>query len=248
MAMTPTNRGSHSVIGLLLGLILLASNSYAFVGRSEHRQSPRTSPTRQKTTASLLSSLSSSSSSRLSVWKQSDLDAYAATQGVSISITTLGPAYRAVARSTHNDTQILGYVEGFLRPTGNLLHLDKMEVFRVAVKRARRENPDFTGGGTVLGVGLLLGYRCLLHGQLAGKCHTAEFLAIDDEDFQHKRLVRYYKQAGFEVIKYVGEGFQDVPDRLVWGGCGTLLRKDIVTLLSFWTSLMEKSREKAAAR
>jgi len=155
------------------------------------------------------------SSSSFSRWTQAQLEDFASSQGVVLSLTTLGPGYRAVARSKHNTTQILGYVEGFVRPGNVLLHVDKMEVFRRMVKRARLENPDeFRGGGTVLGVGLLIGYLCMLHGDAQG-CRTAEFLAIDDEDFQHKRLVRYYKQAGFEFVKYVGDGFADIPDRLV---------------------------------
>ena len=159
------------------------------------------------------------------IWSQQELEEYADQQGVVLSLTTLGPAYRAIARAKHNETLILGYVEGFVRPTGNLLHVDKMEVFRKIVKQCRQENPhEFKGGGTFLGVGLLMGYLCMLHGQENG-CKEAEFLAIDDEDRQHKRLVRYYKTAGFDFIKYVGDDFKDIPDRMVWGGCGTLLRK-----------------------
>ena len=181
------------------------------------------------------------------IWTQQQLEEFADNQGVVLSLTTLGPAYRAIARAKHNETLIVGYVEGFVRPTGNLLHLDKMEVFRKIVKQCRQENPsEFKGGGTFLGVGLLMGYLCMLHGQEKG-CKEAEFLAIDDEDFQHKRLVRYYKSAGFDFIKYVGDDFKDIPDRMVWGGCGTLLRKDIKWLLSYWTRLMEKSIQDKAS-
>ena len=178
------------------------------------------------------------------VWTEQELQDFADQQGVMLSLTTLGPGYRAVARAKHNSSQILGYVEGFVRPTGNLLHLDKMEVFSKMVKLARTENPDeFKGGGTILGVGLLLGYLCLLHGQ-EHNCQQAEFLAIDDEDFQHKRLVRLYTTAGFDFIKYVGDDLASIPDRLVWGGCGTLLRKDIPYLLQFWTRLMRRSQDR----
>jgi len=176
-------------------------------------------------------------------WTRQQLEDYASSQGVVLSLSTLGPGYRALARSKHNTTQIMGYIEGFVRPGNTLLHVDKMEVFRKILKQARMENPEeFKGGGTVLGVGLLIGYLCMLHGQEQG-CGKAEFLAIDDEDFQHRRLVRYYKQAGFEFIKYVGDDFVDIPDRLVWGGCGTLLRQDIPVLLEKWTRLMERSLE-----
>lgn len=47
--------------------------------------------------------------------------------------------------------------------------------------------------------------------------------------------MRYYKNAGFDVIKYVGDDWKNVPDRLIWGGYGTLLRQDIEFLLDFWT-------------
>ena len=65
-----------------------------------------------------------------------------------------------------------------------------MEVFSPMIRQARRDpDSEFKGGGTWLGVGLLMGYLCLLHGQDQGNCQEAEFLAIDDEDLQHKRCV-----------------------------------------------------------
>lgn len=195
-------------------------------------------------TSSRLAASASAATDSAKTWTREHLTEFADKQGVILSLSTLGPGYRAIARAKHNETLILGYIEGFIRPTGNLLHLDKMEVFRKAVKRARKENPEeFKGGGTILGVGLLMGYLCMLHGKKGG-CDRAEFLAIDDEDFQHRRLVRYYKQAGFDFIKYVGDDFGDIPDRMVWGGCGTLLRKDIQYLLEYWSKLMEQSESR----
>jgi len=122
---------------------------------------------------------------------------------------------------------------------GDLLHLDKIEVFKKSVKQAKQENPDgfVSSGGTKLGIGLLLGYRCLLHG-LESKCKNAEFLAIDDDDYLHKRLVRYYRSASFKVIKYVGDGIGDIPDRLIWGGRGTLMRQEMNVLLNKWTNMI----------
>ena len=83
-------------------------------------------------------------------------------------------------------------------------------------------------------------YNCMAQGNENG-CTEAEFLAIDDEDFQHRRLVRFYKHSGFKVIKYVGDDFQDIPARMVWGGCGTLMRAKIDDLLPFWTMLLSRS-------
>ena len=222
-------------------LLLFDQGAFSFVVAPSHRQSSQ-----GVGAPSILSPLLAveTSSSSSTVWTKDALEKFADQEGIVLSLSTLGPGYRAVARAKHNTTQILGYVEGFVRPGKTLLHLDKMEVFRPNVKRARSENPEvFRDGGTILGVGLLLGYLCLLHGRDEG-CQTAEFLAIDDEDYQHKRLVRYYKSAGFDEIKYVGEGLGDVPDRLVWGGCGTLLRKDISFLLQKWSGLMQTSKDK----
>ena len=66
-------------------------------------------------------------------------------------------------------------------------------------------------------------------------------MAIDDAPDQHRRLVNYYAKAGFAIIKYVGDGMGDIPDRLVWGGCGTLMRKGVHDLLTDWTGLLEKT-------
>jgi hypothetical protein len=41
---------------------------------------------------------------------------YAKGVGVDLSLSTLGPGYRAVARASHDPEQILGYCEGFVRP------------------------------------------------------------------------------------------------------------------------------------
>eukprot|EP00980_Cylindrotheca_fusiformis_P015069 scaffold4157_cov136-Cylindrotheca_fusiformis.AAC.19 len=176
-------------------------------------------------------------------WTMEELDDQAEKSGVILSWSTFGPGYRAVARAKHDESLVMGYVEGFVRPAGEILHLDKMEVWKKMVKRARNEAPAMDFGGFAAGIGLLLGYRCLLHGIEKG-CTTAEFLAIDDEEFQHKRLVRYYKQFGFQVVKYVGEDIQDIPDRLVWGGCGTLMREDIQVLQKGFSSKLSLMRKR----
>ena len=69
-----------------------------------------------------------------------------------------------------------------------------------------------------------------------------EFLAIDDDDYTHKRLIKYYSMFGGKYVKYVGDDFQDIPDRMIWGGCGTLMDAEIDYLLPKWTTMMEKSR------
>ena len=82
----------------------------------------------------------------------------------------------------------------------------------------------------------ILGYK--------NNCTIAEFLAIDDEGFQHKRLVRFFKRAGFHVVRYVGEDLASVPDRLVWGGCGTLMKREIRPLLIEWSTVLKIDQNK----
>lgn len=192
---------------------------------------------------SIDSSSPTTTTTEVSIWNEAELMDFASKQGVVLSLSTLGPGYRAIARAKHNDSLILGYVEGFLRPGGNILHLDKMEVFGKMVKKARSENPEefLHRGGTVFGVGLLMGYICLLYGKDNGYT-VGEFLAIDDEEKQHRKLVQFYKRSGFEIIRYVGDGVGDIPDRMLWGGCGTLMRQDIDTLLQRWTQLLSKTK------
>ena len=167
-----------------------------------------------------------------------EITSFASKNGVDLKFTTnLAKGYRGVAVSKSDPDNILGYIEGFIRPAGNVLHVDKMEIFKSALNSARRENDEFKGGGTFLGPGLLIACVCLLHGFENG-CAKAEFLAIDDAEFQHKRLVRYYKHAGFKEVRYVGEELKDIPDRLVWGGCGTLMTNDIEKVLKKWTNII----------
>lgn len=186
------------------------------------------------------------------IWTLEQLEEYASDESINvvISFTTFGPVYRAVARAKHDESIVLGYVEGFLRPTQpKLLHLDKMEIFQPVLERVRRSHPNtLQFGGINIGLGLLMGYRCLLYAAepSQGPRTIAEFLAIDDEDFQHKRLVRYYRYAGFKIVKYVGDDPKDIPDRLIWGGCGTLMTQDIPELMAKWTSLFELMKSRVA--
>eukprot|EP00587_Corethron_hystrix_P013283 CAMPEP_0113297854 /NCGR_PEP_ID=MMETSP0010_2-20120614/540_1 /TAXON_ID=216773 ORGANISM="Corethron hystrix, Strain 308" /NCGR_SAMPLE_ID=MMETSP0010_2 /ASSEMBLY_ACC=CAM_ASM_000155 /LENGTH=188 /DNA_ID=CAMNT_0000150807 /DNA_START=388 /DNA_END=954 /DNA_ORIENTATION=+ /assembly_acc=CAM_ASM_000155 len=164
---------------------------------------------------------------------------YCVTQsGVNLTISSLGPAYRAVARSLYNNTNVLGYCAGFIRPTGSINHMDTMEVFRPALEQAKIEDPTekFGNGGSIFGVGLLLGLFCVRHG-LDNGCSKVEFLAIDDGERQHKRLVRHYSRLGLEIVRYVGDDLRDVPARMVWGGRGTLMDGRSVDLLEKWSPM-----------
>ena len=59
----------------------------------------------------------------------------------------------------------------------------------------------------------------------------ARLLAIYDADGYSKKLVRYFKIIGFEVVKEVGSSPIDLFLRLIWGGAGTLMRGDCSYIL-----------------
>jgi hypothetical protein len=60
----------------------------------------------------------------------------------------------------------------------------------------------------------------------ATPCRRARLLAIRDDDRQHRRLVRYFRQLGFEPLRELGGGAADLPARLLWGGAGLLMQGD----------------------
>ena len=194
---------------------------------------------------SLLSSTSSSSDvsadTTTTIADIEEITTFASNNGIELQFKTIGPGYRGVAVAKNDPENILRYIEGFIRPAGKILHADKMEIFKGALSTARKREEAFSGGGTFLGPGLLIAFVCLLHGKESG-CTKCEFLAIDDAEFQHKRLVRYYKTAGFEEVRYVGEELKDIGDRLVWGGCGTLMTNELDYILEKWTRIIRGAK------
>ena len=59
----------------------------------------------------------------------------------------------------------------------------------------------------------------------------ARLLAIYDTEGYSKKLVRYFKIIGFEVVKEVGSSPIDLFLRLIWGGAGTLMQGDCHNIL-----------------
>ena len=225
-----------------LATLLLCLSALASVRTSAAFSSPRTSTTNRRLHQQLGMS-STSDDATATIADIEEITTFASNNGVDLQFTTSGPGYRGVALAKNDPENILGYIEGFIRPGGKILHADKMEIFKSATNDARREEGSFSGGGTFLGPGLLIAFVCLLHGKESG-CETTEFLAIDDAEFQHKRLIRYYKTAGFDEVRYVGEELKDIPDRLVWGGVGTLMREDIGKILIKWTKIIRGAKKR----
>jgi hypothetical protein len=104
--------------------------------------------------------------------------------------------------------QLLGELKGWALPTPAGLRLDTMRV----------------QGEDSAAVGPLIWAATFAWALEATPCRHATLLAIRDDDAQHRRLVRYFRQLGFEPLRQIGARAADLPPRLVWGGAGLLMR------------------------
>jgi|688.fasta_scaffold02531_36 hypothetical protein len=105
---------------------------------------------------------------------------------------------------------LLGELKGWALPTANGLRLDTMRV----------------QGVHTAAVGPLLWAATFAWALESTPCRRATFLAIRDGEKQHRRLVRYFRQLGFEPLRELGSGPGDLAPRLIWGGSGLLMRGD----------------------
>jgi hypothetical protein len=127
-----------------------------------------------------------------------------------LAVTTLRVV---VARSREGQGPLLlGELKGWALPLPAGLQLDTMRV----------------QGKDTQGVGALIWAATFAWALEATPCRSARLLAIRDNDQQHRRLARYFRQLGFEPVREVGAAAMDLPLRLVWGGAGLLMRGDIV--------------------
>ena len=61
--------------------------------------------------------------------------------------------------------------------------------------------------------------------------NKARLLAIFDSEGYSKKLVRYFNSKGFTIVKEVGSSPADLFLRLVWGGAGTLMTGECMSIL-----------------
>ena len=123
---------------------------------------------------------------------------------------------------------ILGEIKGWAYKGIKGLQLDTMKVAKDAP----------------VGVGQLIWAAIMAWAIENTPCKFARLLAIDDDDIQHKILVRYFLGKGFNLIKTIGTSIGDLPLRLVWGGSGVLMLgecKNVLTKnLHSWELILEK--------
>ncbi|BFI31675.1 hypothetical protein MPTK2_3g23960 [Marchantia polymorpha subsp. ruderalis] len=163
-----------------------------------------------------------------------EIQEVAAEQGLKIEVRTLGPWFQINLMSA-DEKITMGTAEGFETwwIEGKILHLESVRLTKDAPK-----------GVSVLGPGFLVGAACVRYG-LDKNCPKAELLAINDDDTTHSKLVRYYSRLGFKTrYEVTGEGWAELPDRVVWGGVGTRMDADCYQLLRKWAKLLRpKSKQ-----
>jgi len=104
----------------------------------------------------------------------------------------------------------LGELKGWALPQAQGLRLDSL---RVQGHRSAGAAP------LLLAAGCAWALECT-------PCRRARFLAIHDNDRQHRRLVRYFRALGFAPIRELGSAPSDWGPRLIWGGSGLLMEGD----------------------
>lgn len=109
---------------------------------------------------------------------------------------------------------LLADLKGWALPTADGLRVDTLQV-------AGREQ-----GEADVGAGPLATAACFAWALEATPCRTGRFLAIRDEERQHRRLVRYFRRLGFEPLRELGAAAWDLPARTIWGGAGLLMQGD----------------------
>ena len=151
-----------------------------------------------------------------------DLESDASDRGLLLRIRLNRPlglwALRLVVASRQSDgpPRLLGELKGWAYPAISGLQLDTMRVLPSAPS----------------GVGDLIWAATMAWALESTPCRRARLLAIRDDDRQHRRLVRYFRQRGFTPVREVAAAPADLPLRLVWGGAGVLMCADCCSVLT----------------
>jgi hypothetical protein len=173
--------------------------------------------------------------------------AAAAQRGLVLMDATAGPLVRFDAAWAASGAAA-GAISGAALPGGRL----HIESYR-AVARGRRGgggsggDDDAEGGGALLHLspGMLLFAAAIAAGAQKG-CRSVYGLAIDDAPEQHARLVRYLQRFGGVPVRRVGDAFRDIPDRVLYGGKGTIIRGDIPCMLARAAHMIQRTNPSIA--
>ncbi len=120
-----------------------------------------------------------------------------------------------VAKQDKDIVKIWGEIKGWTFPSRDGLHLDTLRILD--------SSPPF--------VTELIWATTMSWALEKTSCRFAKLLAIYDDDGYSKKLVRYFRLKGFQVIKEVGSNVPDLFRRIIWGGAGTLMKGKCLVIL-----------------
>ncbi|GAB5369622.1 hypothetical protein AAMO2058_001421100 [Amorphochlora amoebiformis] len=154
-------------------------------------------------------------------------------RGLEIRVSTFPPLLPVTFKVETLDLsgQTLGYISGWIAP-------DSLLGDRMEVRKYTRWSSSLSKSKSVVEaeIGLLMAYATCKLAKERG-LDKVQFLAIYDSEFQHKKLLRYYRFIGCKPVRQVGEeATADIPLRLLYGGVGTLMEGDVNISLARWAN------------
>jgi hypothetical protein len=162
----------------------------------------------------------------------SDVQQAARHRGLIITNAGAGPF--AQLRAHRESGEPVGTLSAALLP-GRRVHIESY--------KALSRTPD--GALLRLSPGMLLFIAAIAYGGERG-CDLVCGLAIDDDPRQHARLVAYLKRFGGAAVRRVGDSrLRDIPDRLLYGGRGTIVHGSIPEMLDRAAGMVERTRPSA---
>ena len=152
--------------------------------------------------------------------KVEELEKIASSIGLLIKIQvrdTLGLCFFriVIAEQKDNKIKIWGEMKGWTYLNKQGIQLDTLRILS--------KSPSF--------VSELIWATTMAWGIEKKSSNKARLLAIYDSEGYSKKLVRYFKLIGFKIVKEVGSNPVDLFLRLVWGGAGTLMNGECISIL-----------------
>lgn len=150
-------------------------------------------------------------------------------RGYCLKNESVGPLLKLSLYEMREDQAFVGDISGAVFPN-NRLHIEAYQA-----KPLKREGSLFE-----VSPGMMLFIAALALGSEKGAQYVYG-LAIDDSPEQHRRLVRYLKRFGGIEVKRISDSLADVPARMFYGGFGTIIRGDVLQILTRGQRLLERT-------
>lgn len=149
----------------------------------------------------------------------------AASSGLELKIDPLGVFMKA---DLFREGSLTAFVTAVILPQGRL-HIESYKA-----------KPRTGGGLLSVSPGMLVFMAALAFG-VQKDCKEVYGLAIKDSPAQHNRLRRYLKRFGGEEVKHVGGSMHDIPNKLLYGGEGVIIRSDIAPMVERAVRMLERA-------